>query len=376
MSDKKKNAVIKSGKSEKKWTKRKIIAALILGLAVLSFVIVTVIAIIFQLGPVRPIKSSDEDTRIVGSIGDFDVKYEELRYFSSVRRLELDGELGEYAALDGNEKSEYEDKLEMLVTEDLLDVYTILALCEKLETDSDSNEAEDFVQSKVEELIEGKFEGDKKAYKKWLAESTLTDSVLRKLYRISYLENELINHLEKTENGIEYGAENINEFIDYVVNSGDFIRTIHAFYPKKSELIDTADSFEKAKAAAEQIATAKDGDERLSLMTSVIGKAPFVDGFSTTGNGFYFTHGQMGEIYESASFALKEYGVSDVVETEDGYYVIMRLPVDEDQVTANRTTLLANYKYGVLKSYLDEMRAELSFVPNEYYVEIKLAELK
>jgi len=376
MSKNKKNIVSKNAKNEKKWTKSKIIAASVLGLAVLSFIIVAIIAIVFQLGPVRPIKSSDEDARAVGEIGGFEVRYEELRYFASVRMAELDGELGEYASLDGDKRAEYEKELEKLVKADISDLYVIYSLCEDFNIDADSNEAEKFVQGKVEELIDGKFEGDKKAYKNWLAESSLTDSVLRKLYKVSFLETELIDYLEEAENGIEYGAENVEEFIDYVVNGGDFVRTIHAFYPKKSDVIDTSDSLVRARTAAEQLSSASGDEERYSIMTQVIGKAPFVDGFSTTGNGFYFTYGQMGDIYESASFALKEYGVSGVVETEDGYYVIMRLPLDEDQVTANRTALLANYKYGVLKGYLDEKREKLAFTPNEYYGEIKLTELK
>ena len=376
MSKNKKNIVSKNAENEKKWTKSKIIAASVLGLAVLSFIVVAIIAIVFQLGPVRPIKSSDEDARAVGEIGGFEVRYEELRYFASVRMAELDGELGEYASLDGDKRAEYEKELEKLVKADISDLYVIYSLCEDFDIDADSNEAEKFVQGKVEELIDGKFEGDKKAYKNWLAESYLTDSVLRRLYKVSFLETELIDYLEEAENGIEYGAENIEEFIDYVVNGGDFVRTIHAFYPKKSDVINTADSLVRARTAAEQLSSASGDEERYSIMTQVIGKAPFVDGFSTTGNGFYFTYGQMGDIYESASFALKEYGVSEVVETEDGYYVIMRLPLDEDQVTANRTTLLANYKYGVLKGYLDEKREKLAFTPNEYYGEIKLTELK
>ncbi len=379
MSDNKKNIVLKNGKNakkEKKWNKRKIVAASILGVAALSFVVVAIIAAILQLGPVRPIKSSEEDARVVGEIGDFEVRYEELRYFASERMLELDGKRGEYASLDAAAKAEYEKELERLVIEDLYDVYAIYSLCDGFEIDTDSYEADDFVQEKVEELIDGKFDGDKREYKKWLEESAITDSVLRKLYKVSFLEDALLDYLSETKTGIAYDTDNIEEFINHVVSGGDFVRTIHAFYPKRSDVVDTSTSMTDAERAVDTLSSVSDDEERYSAMATIIGKAPFVDGFSTTGNGFYFTHGQMGEAYESASFDLEEYGVSGVVETEDGYYVIMRLPVDEAHVTANRTTLLNNYQYGVLKGYLDAKKAELSFAPNEYYEEIKLSELK
>ena len=373
MSNSKKSLVLKK---ENKWTKKKIVAASILGAAILSFVVVIIIAAVFQLGPARPIKSEKADLKTVGQIGGFDVRYEELKYFASVRNQELEESLGRYETLDAAAKAEYAEKLENAVIEDIRDVYAVFSLCEELGIEVNSTEADEFVQEKVEEFIEGRFEGDKKQYKAWISEGYLTDSVLRELYRVSYLETAIIDHLRENKIGILYDGENISDFIDYVAESGEWIRTIHAFYPKKSDTLDTSSSYSGANDAADALAAASSSQERYSVMIAIIGKAPFVSGFSTTGNGFYFSAGQMGEEYEAAAFALDEYGVSGVVETDDGYYVIMRLPIEKEHVTSNRASLLANYHYGVLKSYTDAEKQKLTFNKTNLFDETDLCGLK
>ena len=107
-----------------------------------------------------------------------------------------------------------------------------------------------------------------------------------------------------------------------------------------------------------------------------VGRAPIVWGISTTGNGSYFTYGQMGDEYESAAFALDEYGVSDVVETEDGYFVIMRLPKEEEDVKAQVETLLSYYRYAVLKELMDAEEEALAFAGNEYFDSFELIDVK
>ena len=84
----------------------------------------------------------------------------------------------------------------------------------------------------------------------------------------------------------------------------------------------------------------------------------------------------MGDGYEAAAFALDEYGISEVVETEDGYYVIMRLPKDENDVKAQVEILLSYYRYAVLKEQMDAEEELLSFAGNEYFGSFELIDVK
>ncbi len=357
--------------AEKKrwWTKKKIIAASLIGVAVIATAVV--VGVILATS-VRPIPSTEEEARVVGEVGGYEVRYEELRYITLMHRESLDAELGEYEKLDEKERSEYETLLEARVMEDVKKNYVILSLCDKYGIKTDASAVKSHVNDEMKTYVKDDFGGSMSKYKEWLKENNLTDSFIRFNFKINFLESELLKHFIANKIDIEYDGQSVNEFIEYVMSSEDWARTVHAYYPKKSDVIDTSNSKTRAENARDTVlAVARDAD-RYDAMRREIGKAPFVAGFSTTGNGLYFTYGQMGEEYESASFSLELYGVSDVIETEDGYYVIMRLPLDEDDVKAQVDTLLVQYQYASLKGQMDVEREKLSFVGNDYFGSISL----
>ena len=363
------------GVAEKKrwWTKKKIIAASVIGVAVIAAAIV--VGVILATS-VRPIPSTEEEARVVGEVGGYEVRYEELRYITLMHRESFDAELGKYAELDEEGKAEYASLLDARVMEDIKKNYVILSLCDKYGIKTDSSDAKSYVNDEMKTYVKDNFGGSMSKYKEWLGENDLTDSFIRLNFRINFLESELLKHFIANKIDIEYDGQSINEFIDYVMSSEDWARTVHAYYPKKSDVIDTSNSKTRAEKARDTVLAVARDTEKYDAMRREIGKAPFVAGFSTTGNGLYFTYGQMGEEYESASFALKPYGVSDVIETEDGYYVIMRLPLDEDDVKAQVDTLLVQYQYASLKGQMDVEREKLSFVGNDYFNSISLMEIE
>ena len=110
-------------------------------------------------------------------------------------------------------------------------------------------------------------------------------------------------------------------------------------------------------------------------MRLAIGEAPFVPGISMTSDGIYFTYGQMGKAYESAAFELDIYGVSGVIETEDGYYVIMRLEPELETVRKKAGELLTQYQYAVMKTAIDAQKEKIEFVPNEAFDALDLVEI-
>ena len=328
---------------------------------------------------IRPIKSTDEEAKVVGKAAGFDVKYEELRYITLLHRQSLDATMGKYDTLDENGKAKYKSELESRVMNDIKSNYVIFSLCEDYDIDVDSKDAKNYVQSAIEDLVKTDFGGDFEKYKAWLAKNSLTDAFLRTTVKAEYLENVLYDHFVENKIGIAYNEESKDKLVDYIMDKEgeEWVRTIHVFYPKSHAYYDVSKSLSSATAVFDQLKAVENDNERFVLMEkSLIGKAPMVEGYSTIGNGFYFTKGSMGEAYEKAAFALDVYGVSDVVDTDEGYYVVMRVPMEKDHLKLMADDLLDQYRYAALKKQIDTKNEKISFVGNDYFKTIDLLSIK
>lgn len=369
----------KAKKEKKQWTKKKKIALGIVLAGVLATVVGLVLIFVFDLGPVRPIRSTKEEARVIGECAGYDVRYEELRYVVNIHKASLDKKYGdEYSKLSNEKKAEYEAELKKIVLNELENNYVVLSLCDKYGVDINSKAVKKHVNEAIEDLV--KELGGKKEYKQWLAQNNLTDAFLRLTYKVDYLETELLEKLTNNGDQIKYNSENLDKFVDYVMDSEEYVKVIHIFYPKDERYYnfekDPRDPQTRAKDSLNKLLAAEDDKERFSIMRSAIGAAPFVQGFSVTGNDYYITYGQMHEKYESAAFALEEYGVSEVVELDEGYYVLMRVPKVRDEVATRADELVTYYRYAVLKNIMDKQREAIAFSPNEYFNSLTLAEIK
>ena len=366
----------KANKKEngKGWTKRKKIALGVIVAGVLATVIFAILLFVFDFGPVRPIASSDEDSRVVGRCAGFEIKYEELRYVTHAKKGALDKKYGEYNTLDAESKAKYESELQEIVSAELRNNYAILSLCEKYGMDIDSKEAKKYVNEAISDFVDEV--GGKKAYRAWLDENKLTDSFLRLLYKVNYLEGALVEKLTAEGKEIKYSQKNLDEFVDFVMEDSSYVKVIHAYYPNDFEYGEGKDARSSAEAALETIKAAENDEERLSLMSSAIGRAPFVPGYSTQARvDFYITFSQMHRNYEDVAFSLEEYEVSSLLELEESYYILMRVPKDREDVAPNAYNLVEQYGYAVVKRMIDTQKELVSFEADRYFVTLTLAEI-
>ena len=96
----------------------------------------------------------------------------------------------------------------------------------------------------------------------------------------------------------------------------------------------------------------------------------------TTGNGYYFAKGEMESAYEEAAFALDEYGASGVVETSEGYYVIMRMPKDETYIEDHFQLLKEKTYFIKLNDMVDALLPTLKVEPTDFGKELVLTALE
>jgi parvulin-like peptidyl-prolyl isomerase len=317
---------------------------------------------------IKPVESTEQEMRVIGKCDEYDIYYEELRFVTDTYKTQLEQKYGKGIWDDARTAEKYRGELEELVLENLKANYAILTGCKNLMVSTSGKEIDEYVQEQIENLVnqsqaEGGFGGDFDAYLAWLAENGLTDHYLRFIYRANYLESAMYYAL--VDGGIfEYGEDNFSEYLDYVLAGEDYARTIHVYIPVEDE--SKRDSYyETAKAIADELAACEDDDERYALMCRHIGSAANKD-LTITEAGYYFTHNEMGKAYEAAAFALDEYGTSGVVEYGGGYYVIMRMPIEELYVLMYGEKLLQYYQSAKMGEYQDGIKENMTVELNEY----------
>ena len=361
----------------KKRKKKKII--IVTCIAVAAIIAATLIGLlIWQLVRVKPIKRTAAQAQVVGKVGDYDVYYDEFSYLVSIHKANIEYKYGT-VKWDGD--SDFANKCKEFVMQDVLEDieknYIVLMLCEQNGIDSDSKEIDREVNAQIKTIIKEDFGGKRAEYKKWLAENNLSDAYYRLVWKVSILEEKLLSKLIEDGDYIEYSAKNIPDFVEYAKENDDFMCSTHVYYPKwykdykrdeNGKVVSyLANVSEKTSSLAEETAKALSeiaGDsQKYEAMNSFIGSCAYYVEDITMANtdAVYFTYGLMGEEYESAVAALGEYDTSGVVETQDGYFVIMRLPKDEDYIDKNAEDLLGKYQIAKLLLLENQLAKELEF---------------
>ena len=293
------------------------------------------------------VKSSEEDSRVVGTCAGYDVKYEQLRYLVMTNKEALAKKYGEDIFSDSSSKwvGEYEDELEDIVEEQICQNYAALKLFAKKgikPTDkATANEVNAFVDSIVENL------GGEEQYLAYLESCYMTDAVNRfdiALYSCIYRYSDAV------------AADLDKEAYDAVMNKDGLIRVRSI----------RANSLEDAKAAEAMLAEGKTFDK---LIGSKYNK-------DTNACDYHFFEGTFDEDYEKAAFSLDVGEISGIVETEEGFYIIERLEPDDRYVSNNIDYLKTMYVNFKVFEMIEEEADKVDFELNAYGESIDLWNMK
>lgn len=320
----------------------------------------------------RNLSESREDNKVVALCNGFEIPYEELRFLTTLYKGEMEYEYGEGIWDDPTTAEQYRAELERRVWENIPENYVILSTCRHLGIDTNSKTMKNYVNEYVQETKDAL--GGNKEYKEFLAEQGMSESHFRFQMGISYLES--VVYYTLNDNGIyAYTQENIGDFIDHVMESDEYVRTIHVYIENKAgETLE--DRLARAQAITDHLRTITDDKERLSSMHSYIGSKDNDDLYSVSLDGSYFTRGEMDQPYEDAAFDLELYGVSDPVESSGGVFVMMRLPLEEDYVTRNCGHMLEYWQAVKMGIYMDQFRESCTVDLTEYGKSIDLVAIQ
>ncbi len=300
----------------------------------------------------RPVKGSEEELKAVGTVGSHEVLYEELRYVTLKYRQAMADTYGETIWDTPESRESYREELESAVMRNITSNYAVLALCDEVLISHTDPVIEEAVQDYVEDTVEQI--GSRKDYLAQLESEFLTDHFFRFTLAVSFCENELLYAYTDDLGLIEDDADTI---YDIIMDSEQFARTLH-IYIENNAGEDVAEN----RALAEDILRQLGEGEKFNTL---IGRHS-EDFHMTTTNGYYFTHGEMVKAYEDAAFALEIGQVSEVVETDTGFYIIQRLEPQTQYVMSNLETLIDQYQYAMLYNMIEEKKAELALTLNDY----------
>ncbi len=148
-----------------------------------------------------------------------------------------------------------------------------------------------------------------------LASSYMTEDVFKSLLYTQYLNEKILDLMVKGADELTVD-EKVNELLD----GGQMIRAYHILTPE----LETAEGIlEAAKTAS---------DEEFYDLIQEHGRDTGMVGNT---DGYYFSAGQMVVEFEDAAFALEIGQTSEIVETEYGYHIIRRLPMEKAYVEAH-----------------------------------------
>ena len=359
-----------AGGAKKPANKKKTAIAIIAVVAVVAIVVGVVAAI--SISNWEEYRKLAADRKTVATCNGYEIPYEELRFVTLFYKDMLADQYGADIWDNPATAEEHRAELEALVHENLNENYIILTTCRNLSIPTESDEMDEYVDGQMKEL-RNSFDSDQE-YEAWMEEHWMTEHYMRFSIGVSYLESAIYYTL--LDNDLyTFRQDNIREFMDYVEFSGNYVRTIHV-YIENVEGEDPSENLAKAQDISDALQDLADFNERRALMSEYIGSVVNDDLLSISGDGYYFTQGEMDEDYERAAFNLEIGEVSEPVVCSGGTFVIMRLSPESEYIEKNAQNLLNNYHSVALGIYEEQYRADCVVEFNEYGQSIDLVTME
>ena len=226
--------------------------------------------------------------------------------------------------------------LRAAVQDSMLQYHIIEAMAaeEGIEFDDAGTE---FVESMIQEGIASVAgeEGTEEDFQTYLKDYYLDMDVLRYQGRIQYLYTKLF----EAKFGADGEKVSDKDIAEYVSENGLLYakHILYSFTDEEGNPIDDAakaEQLKKAEAAVKTLRAAKDDAAREAKFDEIMNAESQDPGLAYYPDGYVFGPNEMMKEFEDGTAALKDYEVSDPVETSAGYHVILRLPLKADTVVA------------------------------------------
>lgn len=240
-----------------------------------------------------------------------------------------------YSSLYGSEidytDSENTDLIIKYAKDAAVEQHVIAAKAAEMDVTVDEDEVNDVVKNYITNYCgEDATEED---FAELLKESYATVDVFKGMIRSNLLYNALINKMYG-ENGAEVSDEKVQSF----AKENDYITATHILLLTTDDEGNELSAKAKAKLEkqaqgfVDELRAIKDDNKRLERFNELKAEYCQDGGKESFPDGYCFTTGTMVEAFDTAARDLGKYEVSDVVASDYGYHVIMRLPLTGDDL--------------------------------------------
>lgn len=293
------------------------------------------------------------------TVGGYTVTYDLYRYFYCNYRDEL-----EYKYEDANgevDTAALDREVRERVATAVCGLYGTVSLADDYGITLTDGDVCSVAETAIEEVKTYHKENDLD-YDAELAAHYMTEQVFALHMRMDAIEDKLFTTLV-ADGGV---IEDNDEKVLAILESEEFVRAKLIFIENDSG----EDVENNRKLAQEALDAYKSGSD----FNTLIGR--YSEDYSMPAEGYYFTHMEMIDAIETAAFSMQDGEVSGVIEDENGFYILLRLPKDAEYIKENFADLKSQYQSARFYSMIDARTALLTATESEYVRSLSYEEIR
>ncbi len=272
-----------------------------------------------------------------------EVSFAEFRYYYLNQKAELDGG-------DDNVWSDYPEYIDMLeeyTVDTLKEIYAIRSLASENQVEPDY----DKVKDEIKEYKDGLSSAE---YKEGLSQYHLTESLYEYILQGYELYNTLFEYYFGENGTLAMTDEEMSQYL-----GANYTHAKHILINPNTTMSDSEyqELLDTVASKAREAANTDDFDALI---------AQYSNDASMPEYGYYFTDAEMPEEFVQACDLLEDYEVSELVKTSHGYHIILKLPVEADDIDELKDVVYNEMFTEIVNTRIEEIQVE--YAPEYEYV--------